>query len=71
MNDQPSTYMTRVNKNGQYIDIVHADAGPGAGCIARIPIRSGLDHIAIERARLICAFLNEYQACLVLKEGSA
>lgn len=64
-----NTYTTRVNKNGQYIDIVHVNASAGSGCIARIPIRSGFDKEALERARLITNFLNEYQRCLNLKEG--
>lgn len=71
MSTHQDTYKTRVNKNGQYIDIVHANAGPGAGCIARIPIRSGFDSHAAEMAALILKFLNEYQRCLDLKQGAA
>jgi hypothetical protein len=64
-----TTYTTRPNKNGQYIDIVHTNAGPGAGSIVRVPVRCGMEDSAGKIAQLVLNFLNEYQRCLELKQG--
>jgi hypothetical protein len=66
-----NAYTTRPNKNGQYIDIVHANAGPGSGAIVRIPVRCGLEHQAKETAGLVLQFLNEYRNCLDIQQGAA
>lgn len=53
-------YALRHPVNGQHIDIVHADAGKGAGAIVRVPVRSGLERRADEIADLVLQLLNDH-----------
>lgn len=52
-------YALRPTANGQYIDIVHASATKGVGALVRVPVRSGLEHVAEGLARRVCGLLNE------------
>ena len=53
-------YTIRHTTNGQHIDIVHCDAGPGSGAVVRVPVRSGRHHLAQDTAALVCKLLNAY-----------
>ncbi len=65
-----NTYTTRPNKNGQYIDIVHVNAGPGSGAVVRVPVRSGMEHMAKETAERLLNYMNEREHCLGLLRGT-
>lgn len=53
-------YTLRHPVNGQHIDIVHEDAGPGSGAVVRVPVRSGRQHLAQDTAALVCRLLNDH-----------
>lgn len=53
-------YELRHTTNGQHIDIVPGDAGPGAGAIVRVPVRCGRHHLAQDTAALVCRLLNDH-----------
>lgn len=62
-------YTLRHTDNGQHIDVVHWDAGPGTGALVRVPVRSGRHRVAADTAALVCRLLNDHARAIHQEES--